>query len=187
MVSAWAASVAQRVVSVLNPRDLGTFAHVHTARMPGTCPTVRHATRADLDALVALEEASFDHDRVSRAQWRRHLHSGSARVLVAARDDKVSGSVLLFFRRGSRNARLYSIAVGHHARGQGLGALLLSAAEDTARTQGCATMSLEVRVDNAAAIAMYEKRGYRRQARAARFYENGMDAWRYRKSLVSGP
>lgn len=152
--------------------------------MTGTRPTIRRATRADLDALVALEESSFDHDRVSRAQWRRHLRSESAHVLVAVRDGKVAGSALLFLRRGSRCARLYSIAVGHHARGQGLGATLLAAAEDAARARGRTAMSLEVRVDNAAALALYGRRGYLRSERLAHFYENGMDAWRYRKLLV---
>ena len=144
---------------------------------------IRRATPADLDALVALEQASFDHDRVSRAQFRRHIASPSAAVLVAVEPGQVLGAALLFFRRGARAARLYSIAIAHAARGQGLGATLLEAAEREARRRGCATMKLEVRTDNVAAMALYEKRGYRRGARITGFYENGMDAWRYEKPL----
>lgn len=145
---------------------------------------MRHARPPDLDALVALEEASFDHDRVSRVQFRRHIGSDSAVVLVAEERGRVLGAALLFFRHGAKAARLYSIAVTRAARGQGLGAALLEACEREARKRGCSAMRLEVRTDNASAMALYEKRGYVRRKRAPGFYENGMDAWRYLKELA---
>lgn len=145
---------------------------------------IRPARPSDLDALVALEQASFDHDRVSRAQFRRHLASPSAVVLVAGGRGQVLGAALLFFRRGARTARLYSIAIARTARGRGLGAALLEACEREARRRGCSAMRLEVRTDNAPAIALYEKRGYLRIMRQPGFYENGMDAWKYRKDLA---
>ncbi|HEX7129668.1 MAG TPA: GNAT family N-acetyltransferase [Rhodanobacteraceae bacterium] len=144
---------------------------------------IRRATPADLDFLVALEQASFDHDRVSRAQFRRHIVSRSAMMLVAEESGQVLGTALLFFRRGAKSARLYSIAVARPARGKGLGAALLEACEREARKRGCGAMRLEVRTDNAAAIALYERRGYLRRKREPGFYENGMDAWRYEKPL----
>lgn len=144
---------------------------------------IRHATPADLDALVALENASFDHDRVSRAQWRRHIASDSAIVLIAEVDDTLGGSALVFFRRGSRHARLYSIAVAQTARGHGIGAKLLTAVEDEARRRGCDTMRLEVRIDNNAAIGLYQRHGYARSGHLPGFYEDGTDAWRYHKPL----
>ena len=146
---------------------------------------IRPARKDDLDELIALEESTFDYDRISRAQWRRHLCGGSASVLVAEQAGGLPGCVLLFFRRGSGTARLYSLAIRRDARGQGLGAALLESAEEEARARGCGAMRLEVRPDNAAAIALYEKRGYTRGERVAGFYEDGMDAWRYRKTLTS--
>ncbi len=146
---------------------------------------IRRARMGDLDALVALEKASFDHDRVSRAQWRRHLRSDSACVMAAELSGAISGCVLVFFRRGTRSARLYSIAVAQRAHGRGLGAALLRAAEHEARRRDCDAMRLEVRIGNAAAISLYEKRGYLRQERVEAYYEDGADAWRYRKALTS--
>ncbi|MGH8163486.1 MAG: GNAT family N-acetyltransferase [Rhodanobacteraceae bacterium] len=146
-------------------------------------PNIRRATRNDLDALLELEHASFDHDRVSRAQFRRHLQSTSACVLVAEETGVVHGCALLFFRRGSRQARLYSIAIAQAARARGLGTALLHAAKREARARGCNAMRLEVRTDNAAAIALYERRGYTRDACEPGFYENGADAWRYVKTF----
>ena len=148
---------------------------------------VRAATPADLDALVALELRAFSGDRMSRVQYRRHLASPGAAVLVAdapGEGEGVLGSALVFFRRGTTLARLYSIATAPAARGRGIGASLLAATEQAARDRGCRALRLEVRVDNTAAIALYERAGYRRIGRYTAYYEDGADAWRYEKSLA---
>ncbi len=146
---------------------------------------VRRAGAADLDALVALEEASFSADRISRRQYRRHLASASACVLVAGSGSAPClGSALVFFRRGSPTARLYSLAIRAQARGRGLGAALIEAAEAEARSRGCHHMRLEVRTDNLPAIALYERLGYRRIGVCRAYYADGADGWRYAKALA---
>jgi ribosomal protein S18 acetylase RimI-like enzyme len=92
----------------------------------------------------------------------------------------------VFLRRCSTIARLYSIAVDPVARGSGLGAALLAAAERAARRRGVRRLRLEVRQDNPAAIALYETRGYRRIGARAAYYEDGADAWRYERALARG-
>ena len=136
---------------------------------------------ADLDALLALERASFEGDRISRAQWRRHIGSATAAVLVGDAAAGIDAAAVVFYRRNSRTARLYSLAVAMHARGAGLGRTLLAAAEADARARGCESMRLEVRVDNAPAMALYEGHGYVRGNRIPGFYEDGADAWQYVK------
>jgi ribosomal protein S18 acetylase RimI-like enzyme len=143
---------------------------------------IRPAIRADLDELVALEQATFTSDRLSPRQYARHL-AGDALVLAARAGGALVGSALVFFRRGSTAARLYSIAVARAARGTGLGAALLGAAERGARRRGADRLRLEVRSDNRVAIALYEARGYRRFGRHAAYYEDGTDALRYEKRL----
>jgi ribosomal protein S18 acetylase RimI-like enzyme len=144
---------------------------------------IRPATPADLDALVALERASFTADHLSRRQYGKHLRSASAAVLAAVDATGLLGKAVVFFRRNSDIARLYSIAVADAARGRGLGEALLSAAEGAARRHDARRMRLEVRHDNAAAIRLYERMGYRRFGAYAGFYEDGADAWRYEKGL----
>jgi ribosomal protein S18 acetylase RimI-like enzyme len=146
---------------------------------------IRRAVLADLDALVALERASFAHDRLSEQQFRHHLDSASARLLVATRARRLQGAAVLFFRRGTRIARLYSLATAADARGSGVGGALLQAAERTARQHGCHVLRLEVRTGNAAAIRLYERAGYTRIGRRAGYYEDGADAWRYQKALTA--
>lgn len=144
---------------------------------------IRPATDSDLAALLDIENASFATDRLSARQWRRHLDSASAQVVVATFERRLVGAAVLFFRRGSRIARLYSIAVASSARGHGVGEALLTAVESAAVRHGCDRLRLEVRTDNATAQRLYERSGYRRFGQHRGYYEDGEDALRYEKPL----
>src|SRR6185312_1769531 len=111
--------------------------------------------------------------------------SRSAAVFVSGTRTGIDAAAVVFYRRYAHAARLYSLAVGAHARGTGLGGALLAASEADARARGCTSMRLEVRTDNPSAIALYERRGYTRIARLPGFYEDGADGWRYLKALVT--
>lgn len=138
----------------------------------------------DLGALAELEQAVFAGDRMSLRQFRHHLTAPSSDLIVAISAAGLHGYALLFRRRGSPLARVYSIAVATAARGQGLGDRLLQRLESMARAYGLTELRLEVRKDNAAAIALYERRGYHRFGERLGYYEDGADAWRLRKSLL---
>lgn len=146
-----------------------------------TRPRIRRATQSDLAALIELENSSFASDRMHPRQWRRHLDSLSAEVLVATSHGRLLGAAVLFFRAHSRIARLYSIAVAGAARGGGIGEALLAASERAAVRHGCDRLRLEVRADNAAAQRLYERADYRRFGRHRGYYEDGQDALRYEK------
>jgi len=153
---------------------------------PAATVRIRSAELSDLDDLVALEEHSFTSDRLSRAQFRRHLDSDSAKVLVASTGPhRFLGTAVVFFRKRSGVARLYSIATHHAARGQGVGSALLDATEQLARRRRCRALRLEVRADNPAAARLYERLGYRRLAALESYYEDGADGWRYEKLLTA--
>lgn len=143
---------------------------------------LRDARPSDLDGLLVLE-AMFPGDRLAPRQFRRHLASPTARLRVAEREGALAGYALLFLRRGSGVARLYSIAVDPAQRGAGLGALLLADVEQLARNAGRGILRLEVRADNVAAIALYRRAGYREQGRIPGYYEDGCDALRFDKAL----
>lgn len=144
---------------------------------------IRRANLDDLSALITLENATFNSDRLSPRQWRRHLDSDSVRVLVATDSQTVRAAALLLFRRNSRIARLYSIAVAVGARGLGLGALLLVACEAASRQRACTQLRLEVRRDNLAAQRLYQRHGYRLFATRKNYYDDGEDALRYQRLL----
>jgi ribosomal protein S18 acetylase RimI-like enzyme len=146
---------------------------------------IRDAEVADLDALERLEQAVFPTDRLSRRSFRRFLQRPSDALLVAEEDGAVIGYVLLLFRERTALARLYSVAVDPAAARRGVGHLLLEAAEAAAVTRGCIFIRLEVRADNAAAIALYLKAAYRQFGRYVGYYEDRMDALRFEKRLVA--
>lgn len=158
----------------------------HASRPPPVTAAVRvrRAEISDLDDLVALEDATFAHDRLSRAQYRRHLDSETARVLVAsASHRRFLGTAVVFFRKQSRVARLYSLATKPEARGKGVGSALIEAAEQSARLRGCTSLRLEVRHDNDIAARLYERLGYHRIGELPSYYQDGGDGLRYEKLL----
>jgi ribosomal-protein-alanine acetyltransferase len=148
---------------------------------------IRPARAADLAPLVDLENRVFAADRLSARQWRQHLASDTAAILVADRGGTIIGAAVVFFHASHGIARLYSISVAPEARGAGVGDALLVAAERLARQRAATTMRLEVRADNAAAQRLYERHGYERFGARSRYYEDGCDATRYEKALTAAP
>jgi len=146
-------------------------------------PAIRAATPSDIDHLVALETDAFAADRLSRRSFERFLSVTSAECRLAPGQGGIAGYYLLLFRKTSRLARLYSIAVAASRRGEGLAAALLDDAESVARQRGAARIGLEVREDNPAAIRLYERHGYTAKGRYPDYYADGAAARRYEKSL----
>ncbi|HEX2255582.1 MAG TPA: GNAT family N-acetyltransferase [Afifellaceae bacterium] len=145
---------------------------------------LRPATAADLDSLAALEKTAFEGDRLTRRRLRALTAGPSARLVVAERGGRVVGYALLLLRRGSMVARLYSIAVAAAEAGRGTGRRLMAFAEAAARSAGAETLRLEVRADNDRAIPLYTSMGYAAIGERPHYYEDGMTALRYQKSLL---
>ena len=138
---------------------------------------------SDLAALVTLELDVFKTDIVSRRSFRHFMVSRQTSLIVAEESGGLAGYALVLYPPRSRHARLYSIAVGPHLGGRGLGPRLLAAAEEAARRRGRRAMRLEVHVRNKRAIARYEKSGYRLFGRHHDYYDDHGDALRFEKPL----
>ena len=80
---------------------------------------IRPAAPADLDAVLAIEQAVFATDRLSRRALRHHFSRGA--VHVAEDAGEVAGYFLLLRRAGATRARLYSVAVAPGRGGNGIG------------------------------------------------------------------
>jgi [ribosomal protein S18]-alanine N-acetyltransferase len=145
---------------------------------------VRAARRGDLDAIARLENESFETDRVSRRSLHEFLRAAHRPVITAFIDDELAGYALVSLRKTSRAVRIYSLAVDPRFARRGVGRALLQACEAYARGHRRATLTLEVRYDNASAIALYESSGFRQFGEHARYYADGAAALRYEKSLI---
>ena len=136
---------------------------------------VRAATLADVDAVMAIERASFPSDAWSEAAMRETFAAGDA--FVAEEVDGVVGYAAVLAPQGSGDADVLTIAVGEQHRGDGVGAALLGHMLETASTRGASRVFLEVRADNPVAQHLYESRGFRVVGRRPRYYQpDGVDA-----------
>jgi ribosomal-protein-alanine acetyltransferase len=144
----------------------------------------RLAVVEDLPALLALEMQCFTTDRLTSRSFQWMITRAHAQLLIAERNDQLLGYALVLFHRGTSLARLYSIAIASEARGTGLGKQLLQHIESCALEHDCAYLRLEVRTDNPAAIALYERNGYRRFALIHDYYEDHADALRLEKRIL---
>lgn len=145
---------------------------------------LRSGRLADLDALIALERDFFTADHIiSRRGFRHFITSPKSTLIVAEVGGKVAGCVLVNYRQRSRLCRLYTISVGREFQRRGIARRLMAAAERSARRRGCRFMRLEVRADDAGAVALYESSGYARFGRRRRYYDNRIDALRFEKLL----
>jgi ribosomal protein S18 acetylase RimI-like enzyme/predicted double-glycine peptidase len=144
---------------------------------------IRQAEERDLEDLVVLEESSFKGDRLSRRRFQHWIKAGNRVFLVVEKDSRVLAYGLVFLHKGTRLARLYSIAVSGEARGQGIGRELLLALEKRAVEKGRLDMRLEVAKDNAGAIRLYESMGYRSFGEYHDYYTDHGDALRMQKRI----
>lgn len=146
-------------------------------------PVYRPALLSDIDQLDQLEKLSFDSDRLNRRRFKHWISSDHGIFIVAIDGTKLLGYGLVIMRKGTRLARLYSIAVSPAARGLGLGKSLLARLELEAIEQGKLFMRLEVASNNLSAIALYEALGYRTFGTYSRYYDNKIDALRMQKPI----
>ena len=156
-------------------------------RLPPALFHIRPAARGDSNALLELEQVSFSGDRLSLRRFRHWIKTDNRVFLVAEQDDTLLGYVLVLLRRGTRLARLYSLAVGPAGRGKGIGKALLTAAEDASSRSGRLYMRLEVAEHNSAAIALYQQLGYRTFGSYANYYEDSGNALRMQKRIRYRP
>ena len=99
---------------------------------------------------------------------------------------RLLGATVVLRRLHSSVARLYSIAVAPEARDRGIASRLLDQAIRHTRDGGTAVLRLETRADNHAAQRLFTRHGFTALDRKPAYYEDGVDALRFQKSLWDG-
>ena len=146
--------------------------------------TIREMRWWDIDVVATLERELFAHDPWSAEQfWGELSHVPETRWYAVHEDASgIDGYVGLF--AVPPEADVQTSAVAARAQGRGLGRELLVALVAEARSRGCAQLFLEVHVDNAAALALYESAGFQSQGRRTDYYGPGRDALVLRRRLT---
>jgi len=105
----------------------------------------------------------------------RFRYSRNDTMLLAISDGKVVGNAVIESERIPRYSHraTLSVTVLRDCWGMGIGSELVRKLIDFSRGAGIATVSLEVRSDNARAISLYEKFGFKKLGVYERFFKIG--------------
>ena len=149
---------------------------------------VEPARPADVDQLVALDARTFSRsDRYRHGEWvallGESLADGPARILVARFAAAVVGAIVVAPDLIAEDVKIVSLSVDIAYRRTGLATRLVRDALTHMPGQ-VTTVSLEVRVDNDGARALYEKLGFQLARRVRRYYPDGAPALEYRAPLA---
>ncbi len=137
---------------------------------------IRPACIDDLDEIARIEALSTPH-AWSVASLTASLAQPQV-VAFVADIGRIAGHVLA--QASADNAEIHLIAVDPTLRRSGLGTALLEHAVAAWKSAGATEGWLEVRADNAAAIALYRKTGFQEAGRRRAYYRDGTDAVRMR-------
>ncbi len=132
--------------------------------------------RRHLDDVLRIEQGSYP------KPWSRNVfqseldlaRSGERHYVVARSGGAVVGYAGLMFVVG--DAHVTNIAVAADRQRSGIGTHLLAAIAWEAVRRGCEAMTLEVRVSNTGAQALYRRFGFVPAGVRLRYYENVEDA-----------
>ncbi len=146
--------------------------------------TLRDHRSADFETLWRIDQECFPPALAySRTELVGYIRRQSSLTLVAEREGEIAGYVVAE-RGGRKVGHIITLDVRAPARRTGLGSKLMSAAEERLRALGCASILLEVAVDNTAAIAFYHRQGYATLATIPGYYNDQMDALLLGKKLA---
>ncbi len=146
---------------------------------------LRDYRKQDFDQLWRLDQECFPPGiAYTRFELGAYFRQRDSFTLVAENEKQVAGFITC--HRHKIVGHVITIDVRAAARRHGVGSLLLSAAEQRLRDQGCTGVFLETAVDNLSAIRFYERHGYRAFGTIPRYYLDEIDALRMGKNLC-GP
>lgn len=127
----------------------------------------------DFEACLELEAALFP------SPWHRDMLASElkknpfAHFYVLEHDQRICGYIDYWIT--FETAQLARIGVARDVQGRGYGSLLMNFMIKECEQAMCENISLEVRVDNLAAIALYERYGFMKAAKRKGYYEDGSD------------
>lgn len=136
------------------------------------------AAENDFEEILRLEKESFNsYDRLDRetlielfAEFREGFH-------IITADGEVAGYSVFLIEDGE--GYIESIAINSNYRRRGLGILALNYMMECLKDRGFKKINLHVRMDNIAAMSLYEKEGFIRTGIVPGFYKDGESAYLY--------
>ncbi len=136
----------------------------------------------DFETLYGIDQACFLRGiAYSRRMLRWFLTQRGADCLVAEDAGHIAGFVLT--HASGHTGQIITLDVLPAARRRGVGSLLLREAESRLAAAGVGHVLLETATNNDAAIAFWQKHGYRTQTVLKNYYLGTLDAFQMRKNF----
>lgn len=153
--------------------------------MPGPALRLRPMQLDDLPAIMAVETLAFQGDAWPESVYRKEILNPASSYWVLEQapgaPSPPSSRPLFLGYAGfwiiDEEAHLMTIAIAPPWQGRGLGEWFLLGLFDVMEEQGARACTLEVRVGNLRAQALYRRLGFAVEGRRRRYYsDNGEDA-----------
>ena len=132
---------------------------------------IRQAKLYDVPAMARIERDSFGSPWSAEEITKDVTAGGNVYVAVAEFGEEKAGYGEI--RMVAGEAQIYNIAIAPEFRREGIGEALLRHMIEKAEDDGCSLVTLEVRGGNEAAMALYNKLGFRTVGRRKGYYANG--------------
>jgi ribosomal-protein-alanine N-acetyltransferase len=136
----------------------------------------RVATAFDLPVFVSLDKELFPYSPWSASQYKEEFSAPTRHFVVAVDDEQSIIGYAGVFAPGAAEADVLTVGVVPNHRGKGVARQLMELLTNWAHNQGSTAMMLEVKVDNAEAIGLYESLGYSNLNTRKDYFGPGLDA-----------
>ncbi len=133
---------------------------------------IETATIKLLDRLFEIEKHSFEKEAFTKTEIAYLLTDYNAIGLAARVNGEIVGFAIgrIYAAKGTSYGHILTIEALPSHRRKGVAERLLTDLEALFKEKGAKESRLEVREDNAAAISLYEKLGYKRAGKLERYY-----------------
>jgi ribosomal-protein-alanine N-acetyltransferase len=146
---------------------------------------LREALAEEFETLWQIDQRCFAPGiAYSRRELRSYMRSPSFTLVAEAGEPAAIAGFVMAFPDGRGTGEITTLDVLAEHRRRGLGASLLTAAEQRLRECGCSRVALQVAVDNGGALAFYERLGYTVAGIIPRYYLGSIDALHMEKDLL---
>jgi [ribosomal protein S18]-alanine N-acetyltransferase len=155
----------------------------------GSVPiTLRDVRDGEFQLLWQLDQECFPRGIAYSQRELRQYMDAPATFTIVAEANATKAPAIAGFLVGQRHKRglghVVTIDVNPRFRREGVGTLLMQAAEQRLHSEGCHAIFLETAVDNSSAISFYKRLGYSILRTLPRYYMGDLDAFLMGKSLV---
>jgi len=136
--------------------------------------TIEHASVRDLGRLCEIEEECFKNEAFTKEQIATLLEDYNCLSFIAEENGEIVGFIIgdLRLERNALAGHILTIDVSSKHRRKGIGTRLLHELERVFRERHISACQLEVREDNAQALKLYRRAGYKEIGKLQNYYRN---------------